>query len=52
MYVPYIIAIKWIKQRSTEVDRDKSIITAGDFSITLSVNIRMSRPKKKRSPST
>lgn len=40
-----------VKQKSTEVDRDKSIVTAGDFNIPLSVNIRMGRQKKKRSPS-
>lgn len=46
MYAPYNIAIKWIKQRPNEADRDKSIVTVGDFNIPLSINIRMSRQKK------
>lgn len=44
MYAPYNIAMKWIKQRLTEVVMDKFTVTAGDLN-TLLINIRISRQK-------
>lgn len=42
----YLIVTKWVKRRLTEVDMDKSTVTAGDFNTHLPINIRTSRQKK------
>lgn len=45
----HLIVIKWVTQRLTEVDKDKSTVTAGDFNTCLPINVRTSRQKKKKS---
>lgn len=43
----HLIAMKWIKQRLTEVDMDKFTVTAGDLNTLLLIHIRINIQKVK-----